>query len=74
MESMENNHAKLLHLQKAKKIFEQWQSSYRAGLTNETFTACIQTISTIPKPVAYLVEKQFKIFSFWKNHVRSNNK
>jgi len=54
---MKDDHAGLMYLQKAKEIFEQWQSSRRAGLTTETFTACIQTMRAIPKLAAYLVEK-----------------
>ena len=52
----EGDHAGLLYLQQATEIFERWRSSRKAGLTSETFTACIQTMSAIPKLAAYLVK------------------
>ena len=57
----EGDYASLLYLQQATEIFERWRSSRKAGLTSETFTACIQTMSAIPKLAAYLVKNQFSI-------------
>ena len=45
-----------MYLQQATEIFERWRSSRKAGLTSETFTACIQTMSAIRKLAAYLVK------------------
>ena len=43
-------------LREATEIFIEWRKSGRSGLTNETFTACIQTITTLPKLAAHLMQ------------------
>ena len=51
------NHAGLSYLQKAIEIFEDWRKSKRAGLTPETFLACLQTMKSIPKLADHLQKK-----------------
>ena len=51
------NHSGLSYLQKAIEIFEDWRESKRAGLTPETFLACLQIIKSIPKLADHLQKK-----------------
>ena len=37
----------LTFLHRATEIFKQWKASGQSGLTNETFTACIQFIKAV---------------------------
>ena len=39
------------------KFFEDWRESKRAGLTPETFLACLQTTKSIPKLADHLQKK-----------------
>ena len=38
-------------------MFSSWRDSRNAGLTRETFLACIQTMGAMPDLVMYLQEK-----------------
>ena len=49
--------ANLSHLALAREIFIQWKESGYAGLTDQTFLACIQTISAVPELVLFLHRK-----------------
>ena len=44
------------YLQEAKQIFFDWQKSSNAGLSHETFTACIQTMGAVPELAKYLID------------------
>ena len=41
-------------LQKARDIFVEWKKAGTAGLTTETFTACIQSMSAMHELAVYL--------------------
>ena len=45
------------YLKQATEIFIKWKLSRTAGLTSETFTACIQTMGAIPELATYLQER-----------------
>ena len=47
----------LRYLEAARDIFRQWKQSGLAGLTDQTFLACIQTMSAVPELAQYLHEK-----------------
>ena len=49
--------ANLRYLLEATDIFRQWKHSGLAGLIDQTFLACIQTMSAIPELARYLHEK-----------------
>ena len=57
MESSASFHVGLSHLEEATEIFKEWHSSRKAGLTTETFTACIQTMSALPELASFLIKK-----------------
>ena len=57
MESSASFHVGLSYLQEATEIFKEWHSSRKAGLTTETFTACIQTMSALPELASFLIKK-----------------
>ena len=42
---------------KATNIFKNWKDSGFAGLTDQTFLACIQTMSAVPELAQYLHDK-----------------
>ena len=50
---IDEDHAGLQYLKRAKDIFVKWKESGTAGLTNETFTACIQTMNALPELVKH---------------------
>ena len=49
--------ANMHYLAAAKDIFVHWQNYGKAGLTSQTFLACIQTMSTVHKLSQYLHKK-----------------
>ena len=58
----ENGHPGLDFLQEAIIISEKWQQSRNAGLTSETFMACIQTMRAVTEMVQYLQDKHGFIY------------
>ena len=53
----EDGHVGLIYLQKAIAVFQKWKKSDKAGLTNETFAACLQSMGALPDLAAYLHSK-----------------
>ena len=53
----EDDHSGRIYLAKATKIFQEWKISGLAGLTTETFTACIQTMGALPELADYLIQQ-----------------
>ena len=53
----EDGHPGLQFLQEAIVIFEKWKKSRNAGLTSETFMACIQTMRAVTEMVEYLQDR-----------------
>ena len=62
LQKTENGHPGLDFLQDAIIIFEKWQQSRNAGLTSETFMACIQTMRAVTEMVQYLQDKHGFIY------------
>ena len=53
----DEEHVNLSYLSAAKNIFIEWKKSGCSGLTDQTFLACIQTMSAVPELAKYLHEK-----------------
>jgi len=54
---IEDGHPGLVYLKEAVEIFTEWKTSGRAGLSTETFTACIQSMGALQDLAIYLQEK-----------------
>ena len=46
---VDEDHAGLQYLKRAKDVFVIWKASGTAGFINETFTTCIQTMNALPE-------------------------
>lgn len=53
----DGDHPGLQYLEEAKNILEEWKQTGNAGLTHETFSACIQTMGALPELAKYLLER-----------------
>ena len=52
-----DDHPGLRYLEKATSIFQEWRRSGNSGLSKETFTACIQTMTAVPALLDYLQDR-----------------
>ena len=57
LQKLEKDHPGLKYLEEARVIFQEWKQSGKAGLTTETFTACIQSMTAIPALAEYLLHE-----------------
>ena len=51
---VEEQSSNLHYLEAATDMFRQWKQSDLAGLSDQPFLACIQTMSAVPEPAQYL--------------------
>ena len=57
IQSMQHKHPEVKYVLESTLIFQEWRQTGKPGLTTETFTACIQSMTAIPELAKHLLER-----------------